>query len=212
MAVLVMDVSASYFISRKYGGFMKLLVDAIKEKGMILDGNILKVDAIINHQIDAGMMNEIGNAFYNHFKDKGITKVVTVESSGIAPALMCAVKLDVPLVFLKKVQPSTMRNPIVSEVFSYTKNKHYVLCAEKDYFHADDQLLFIDDFLANGEAFKGVEQIVSQTEAQISGVGIVIEKSFQQGHDYIVNKGYDFLSLANIVSFEKNQIQFGNDE
>lgn len=187
---------------------MKLLVDAILEKGRILEGNILKVDAIINHQIDPVLMNEIGEAFYHRFKDKGITKVVTVESSGIAPALMCALKLNVPLIFLKKTLPSTMTNPLTSEVFSYTKNKHYILCVEKSFIEDDDKLLFIDDFLANGEAFKGVESIIKQTNAEIAGVGILIEKSFQAGHDYIVGKGYDFCSLANITSFEEGIIKF----
>ena len=187
---------------------MKLLIDAIKDKGTILKGNILKVDAIINHQIDPNLMNEIGNEFYQYFKNRGITKVITVESSGIAPAVMCALKLNVPLVFLKKAQPSTMANPITSEVFSYTKNKHYTLCAERSFIDDSDKLLFIDDFLVNGEAFKGVEDIISQTNAELIGVGILIEKSFQDGHNYIVNKGYDLYSLANIISFDGGKITF----
>lgn len=102
---------------------MKVLIDAILDKGKILDGNILKVDTIINHQIDPVLMDQIGEEFYNHFKDKGITKVITVESSGIAPALMCALKLHVPVLFLKKAQPSTMTEPVTAEVFSYTNKK-----------------------------------------------------------------------------------------
>ncbi len=187
---------------------MKLLVDAILEKGKILEGNILKVDTIINHQIDPVLMDKIGDEFYHYFKDKDITKVITVESSGIAPALMCALKLNVPLLFLKKTQPSTMNDPLTAEVFSYTKNKQYTLCAEKSFIADDDKLLFIDDFLANGEAFKGVEEIISQTNAQLVGVGILIEKSFQAGHDYIINQGYDLYSLANITSFDDGKITF----
>ena len=162
---------------------MKLLVDAILDKGKILEGNILKVDTIINHQIDPVLMDQIGEEFYNHFKNKGITKVITVESSGIALAMMCALKLNVPLLFLKKAQPSTMANPLTSEVFSYTKNKQYTLCAERSFIDDNDKLLFIDDFLANGEAFRGVEKIIQQTNAELAGVGILIEKSFQSGHD-----------------------------
>ncbi len=188
---------------------MKVLIDAILDKGKILDGNILKVDTIINHQIDPVLMDQIGEEFYNHFKDKGITKVITVESSGIAPALMCALKLHVPVLFLKKAQPSTMTDPVTAEVFSYTKNKQYTLCAERNFIEDEDKLLFIDDFLANGEAFKGVESIIAQTNAQLTGVGILIEKSFQQGHDYIVEKGYDFCALANITSFDNGKITFG---
>ena len=187
---------------------MKILVDAILEKGQILEGNILKVDTIINHQIDPVLMDQIGDEFYNHYKDKGITKVVTVESSGIAPAMMCALKLNVPLLFLKKTQPSTMANPLTAEVFSYTKNKQYTLCAERSFIDDNDKILFIDDFLANGEAFRGVEEIVGQTKAELVGVGILIEKSFQAGHDYIVNKGYDLYSLANIVSLDNGEIKF----
>lgn len=190
---------------------MKLLQQAILEKGRILKGNILKVDTIINHQIDPILMDKIGDEFYQYFKDKGITKVLTVESSGIAPAVMCALKLNVPLLFLKKAQPSTMAHPITAEVFSYTKNKQYTLCAERSFLDDNDKILFIDDFLANGEAFKGVETIVNQTNAKIVGVGILIDKSFQKGHEYIVNKGYDLYSLANITSFKDGKIEFSEE-
>lgn len=187
---------------------MKLLEEAILEKGTILKGNILKVDAIINHQIDPVLMDELGKEFYEHFKDKGITKILTVESSGIAPALMCALRFNVPLVFLKKTVPSTMLEPLTSKVFSYTKNKEYTLCMEKRFVEDGDKILFIDDFLANGEAFQGVENIIAQTNASIVGVGILIEKSFQKGHAYIVDKGYDLYSCANITSFSDGKIQF----
>ena len=190
---------------------MKLLENAILEKGRILGNNILKVDTIINHQIDPVLMDKIGDEFYNYFKDKGITKIITVESSGIAPAMMTALKFNVPLLFLKKARPSTMANPITAEVFSYTKNKQYTLCAERSFIDDQDRILFIDDFLANGEAFKGVETIVYQTNAIIVGVGILIEKSFQAGHDYIVNKGYDLYSLANIKSFKDGKIEFSEE-
>ena len=190
---------------------MKLLENAILEKGRILGNNILKVDTIINHQIDPILMDKIGDEFYHYFKDKGITKIITVESSGIAPAMMTALKFNVPLLFLKKARPSTMANPITAEVFSYTKNKQYTLCAERSFIDDQDRILFIDDFLANGEAFKGVETIVSQTNAKIVGVGILIEKSFQAGHDYIVNKGYDLYSLANIKSFKDGKIEFSEE-
>ena len=190
---------------------MKLFIDTILEKGQILNGNILKIDAIVNHQIDPLLMDKIGEDFYNHFKDKNITKVITVESSGIAPALMCALKLNVPVLFLKKAKPSTMLDPITSEVFSYTKNKHYTLCAERKFIEDGDRMLFIDDFLANGEAFRGVEGIVAQTNAELVGVGVLVEKSFQEGHNYIINKGYDLYSLANVVSLENGIIQFAEE-
>ena len=187
---------------------MKLLEDIILEKGEILEGDILKVDSFMNHQIDPLLMEKLGNEFAEHFKNKKITKVLTVESSGIAPALMCAYKLQVPLVFLKKTQPSTMRHPLISEVFSYPKNKAYTFCMEKQFLNNDDHVLFIDDFLANGEAFRGVEDIVNQSGAKLEGVGIVIEKSFQKGHEYILRQGYDLYSLAEIKAFDHGKIVF----
>lgn len=190
---------------------MKLLIDAIKSRGRILHNNILKVDEIINHQVDPVLMNAIGDEFYNHFKDKNITKVVTVESSGIAPAILTALKLNVPLLFLKKTQPSTMLDVVTAEVYSYTKNKNYTLCLEKRFINNNDNILFIDDFLANGEAFKGVEKIITEVGAKIVGVGILIDKSFQEGHNYIMNKGYDLYSLAQIISFEDGVIEFSKD-
>lgn len=187
---------------------MKLLEDVILEKGEILEGNILKVDSFMNHQIDPILMEKLGIEFAEYFKDRKITKVLTVESSGIAPSLMCALKLQVPLVFLKKNQPSTMRQPLTSEVFSYTKNKAYTLCMEKHFLNNDDIVLFIDDFLANGEAFRGVEDIIKQSGARLEGVGIVIEKSFQKGHEYIISQGYDLYSLADIKAFNNGKIIF----
>lgn len=187
---------------------MKLLEQMIYEKGEILNGNILKVDSFMNHQIDPELMEKMGEEFAKHFKEKGITKVLTVESSGIAPALMTALKLQVPVVFLKKAKPSTMQDPVCCDVFSYTKNKKTTLCMEKKYLNETDRVLFIDDFLANGEAFKGAENIVNECHAKMVGVGIVIEKAFQKGHEYIVGKDYDLYSLAEIQSFENGKIEF----
>lgn len=187
---------------------MKELVQAIKEQGEILDGNVLKVDRILNHQIDPNLMDKIGNEFYEYFKEKNITKVLTVESSGIAPALMCALKLNVPVLFAKKTQPSTMKDPLSCDVFSYTKHKKNTLCVESSFLDEEDRILFIDDFLANGEAFKGIETIINQKGCKLVGVGIVIDKTFQKGHSYIIEHGYDLLSLAEIKSFENNQLEF----
>lgn len=187
---------------------MKMLEDAIIEKGIILEGDILKVDTIVNHQIDPVLMDEAGKAFYEYFKDKKITKILTVESSGIAPALTCALRFNVPLVFLKKTLPSTMLEPLTAEVISYTKNKKYTLCMEKGFVEDGDRILVIDDFLANGEAFRGVEKIIEQTNATIEGVGILIEKSFQSGRQYILDKGYDLYSLAQIKSLRNGIVKF----
>ncbi|MGN1343923.1 MAG: xanthine phosphoribosyltransferase [Traorella sp.] len=187
---------------------MKLLQEWIEKDGEIIDDHILKVDAFLNHQIATQLIQEIGHEFYNYFKKYKIDKIVTVESSGIAPALMCAILFNVDLVFMKKSIPSTMKSPLTSNVFSYTKNKSYKLCMEKEMIHENEHILFIDDFLANGEAFKGAENIIKQAGGVIVGVGIVIEKSFQKGHDYILDSGYDLYSLVSIKSIEKGHIIF----
>ena len=170
---------------------MKALKNAIETRGHFINDEVLKVDAFLNHQIDCSLVDEMGNEFYEHFKNKGITKVVTIESSGIAPAYATAIRLNVPLIFIKKTQPSTMIDPAFAEVFSFTKNKTYPICIEKEYLKKGDKVLFIDDFLANGEAFKGTENLIAQAQAEIVGVGMVIEKAFQKGHAYIAEKGYD---------------------
>lgn len=185
---------------------MKTLKKAIEEQGMMLNDDVLKVDRFVNHQINCQLMKEVGEAFYEHFKDKHITKILTIESSGIAPSVFCGCCFDVPVVFIKKAQPSTMLNPVSAEVFSFTKNKHYTVCLEKDFLNENDHVLFIDDFLANGEAFKAAESLVEQCNATIEGVGILIEKTFQAGHDYIVNKGYDLCSLAPIRTMKNGKI------
>lgn len=187
---------------------MQLLKEAILKQGKILDGNVLKVDAFLNHQIDPQLTEQMAQTFYEHFRDKGITKVVTIESSGIAPAIMTALKLNVPMVFIKKTTPSTMLHPLSETVHSFTKNKTVTICMDHEYISEEDHVLFIDDFLANGEAYRGVESLMKQAGATIGGVGIVIEKSFQQGHQYIVDSGVDFLALASIKRFENGEIEF----
>ena len=136
---------------------MQALKEAIETRGSIISDKIVKVDSFLNHQVDVRLVTEMGEDFYNHFKDAGITKVLTLETSGITPAFATAIKLDVPFIFIKKAQPSTMNNPVTTKVFSFTKNKVYEICMERDYLSADDKVLFIDDFLANGEAFRAVE-------------------------------------------------------
>lgn len=187
---------------------MENLKQAIIERGTLIGDEIVKVDSFLNHQIDPQLVNEMGECFYEYFKDKGITKILTVESSGIAPSFVAALKFNVPMIFIKKTHPSTMMNPITATVHSFTKNKTYTVCMDKGYLNENDKVLFIDDFLANGEAFKGVEEIVKQTKAEIAGVGIVIEKEFQKGHAYIVDKGYDLYCLASIISMKDGKVKF----
>lgn len=190
---------------------MKALKNAIETRGHFINDEVLKVDAFLNHQIDCSLVDEMGNEFYEHFKNKGITKVVTIESSGIAPAYATATRLNVPLIFIKKTQPSTMIDPAFAEVFSFTKNKTYPICIEKEYLKKGDKVLFIDDFLANGEAFKGTENLIAQAQAEIVGVGMVIEKAFQKGHAYIAEKGYDLLALASIAGVKNKKITWADE-
>lgn len=187
---------------------MEALKKKIETDGLFLRGNIVKVDSFINHQIDPDLMIAMGNSLYEHFKHLPITKIVTIESSGIPPALIVASKMHVPLLFMKKSEPSTMLDPLFTTVFSYTKNKSYTLCVEKAYLSPSDRILFIDDFLANGEAFQGAETLIHQAGASILGVGILIEKAFQKGHAYILNRGYDLYALASIRTIYDNQIEW----
>ncbi len=188
---------------------MELLKNMIKEKGIVINEDILKVDSFLNHQVSPSLMKEIGIEFASHFKDKGITKVLTIESSGIAPALMTALELNVPLVILKKQLPNTLKEGFYqTEVMSFTKNNIYNLTVSKNYISKDDKILLIDDFLANGEAASGVIKIADEANAKINGIGIVIEKSFQPGRKKLENKGYDIYSLARIKSLENNRIEF----
>ncbi len=190
---------------------MILLEEEIKRRGKVINGEILKVDSFLNHQVDPMLMKAIGEEFYQHFKKYPITKVVTIETSGIAPALMCALKLQVPMIFIKKAQPSTMQEAYTSNVFSFTKNKSYTICLSKHLINEDDHILFIDDFLANGQAFLGVEQIIHEAGAVIDGVGMVIDKTFQEGHKLIRDKGYDLYSLARIKSLDENGVVFEDE-
>lgn len=187
---------------------MEKLEKYILENGQVINGKILKVDTFLNHQVDPQIMDCIGKEFYHYFKKYPINKVVTIETSGIAPALMCALQFQVPLVFIKKAIPSTMSEAYSAKVFSFTKNKTYQISVSKEFLNSDDHILFIDDFLANGEAFAGVEKICQEANVTIEGVGIVIDKVFQKGHRIIKEKGYDIYSLAMIESLNDNKIVF----
>jgi xanthine phosphoribosyltransferase len=189
---------------------MEELKRRILNDSVVLNDTVLKVDSFINHQVDCKLMQHIGNLFFEKFKNKDITKVVTVESSGIAPALMVACKLNVPLIILKK-QPSQI---LTGEVFqipvkSFTKKVTYTLTLCKKYINSEDNVLIIDDFLANGEASKGAIKILELTGAKIAGIGIIIEKSFQGGRSKLEKLGYNnVFSLVRIKSLKNGQIKF----
>ena len=188
---------------------MRLLKKMILEKGKVINEDILKVNSFINHQVDSNLMKEIGKEFAKYFKGKEITKIFTIESSGIAPAIMTAIELNVPLVILKKQTSSTLNNDIYqTRVKSFTKNIEYNLTVSKEFISSDDRVLIIDDFLANGEASKGSIKLVEDAGAKVNGIGIVIEKSFQPGRKLLNNLGYEVYSLARIKSLENGKIEF----
>ena len=161
---------------------VKLLEERIKKDGKALGKTVLKVDSFINHQVDSEFMESLGKDFAEHFKDYGITKVFTIESSGIAPALMAAKYLDVPMVILKKQTSKILNGKVYqTRVTSFTKGTSYELTLYQDYINPSDKVLLIDDFLANGEAAMGASRLIKESGADLAGIGILIEKSFQKG-------------------------------
>ncbi|EHJ57660.1 xanthine phosphoribosyltransferase [Streptococcus urinalis FB127-CNA-2] len=188
---------------------MKLLEDRILKDGNILGDNILKVDSFLTHQVDFKLMTEIGKVFAKTFESLGITKVVTIEASGIAPALYVAQELDVPMIFAKKHKNITMTEGILTaEVYSFTKQVTSTVSIASKFLSQNDKVLIIDDFLANGQAAKGLIDIINQAGASVEGVGIVIEKSFQDGRSLLENSGVKVTSLARIKNFENGSLNF----
>ena len=191
---------------------MKIIEDMILERGIAVNEDILKVDSFVNHQVDPELMKNIGDEFAEHFKGQGITKVATIESSGIAPALMTALALNVPMLILKK-QPSKILNQDLYQtvVTSYTKGTSYELTLSKNFISENDHVLIIDDFLANGEAATGAIRLIRKAHATIAGVGILIEKSFQPGYEKLTEQGIDVYSLARIAKLGEGVIEFVKD-
>ena len=188
---------------------MKKLEERILRDGQVLGENILKVDSFLTHQVDFSLMKEIGQVFAEAVKDAGITKVVTIEASGIAPAVYVAEALGLPMIFAKKAKNITMTEGILTaEVYSFTKQVTSTVSIAGKFLNSDDKVLIIDDFLANGQAAKGLITIIEQAGAQVESVGIVIEKSFQDGRQLWETAGYRVLSLTRIAGFEKGQIVF----
>ena len=188
---------------------MKKLEERILRDGQVLGENILKVDSFLTHQVDFSLMKEIGQVFAEAVKDAGITKVVTIEASGIAPAVYVAEALGLPMIFAKKAKNITMTEGILTaEVYSFTKQVTSTVSIAEKFLNSDDKVLIIDDFLANGQAAKGLITIIEQAGAQVESIGIVIEKSFQDGRQLLETAGYRVLSLARIAGFEKGQVVF----
>lgn len=186
---------------------MELLKERILKDGVAVSSNILKVDSFLNHQIDGNLMLEVGKEFKKRFEGDVITKILTIEASGIAVAVMTALAFNVPMVFAKKKKPSTLQGEVLtSKVFSFTKDTYYDICLSKEFLSKDDKVLIVDDFLANGHASLALVDLVKEAGAEVAGIGIVIEKGFQGGREKILSEGIKLESLAIIESLEKNKI------
>ena len=188
---------------------MDMLKQRIISDGVILGTDILKVDRFLNHQVDPFLLHEIAIEIKNRYKNTDITKVLTVEASGIAIAAFAALELGVPFVFAKKYNARNLDSDVFEEeVFSFTKQKTFTIRVSKNYISKDDKVLIVDDFLAKGGALNGLIGITEQAGAKVAGCAIVIEKTFQGGGDEIRSKGYRIESLAKIASITDGKITF----
>lgn len=184
---------------------MKLLEQRIQKDGIIKEGNVLKVDSFLNHQMDIGLFNEMGKEFKKLFQNKPINKILTIEASGIGIACIVAQHFDVPVVFAKKAQSINIDGEVyTTKIESFTHKKVYDVILSKKYISSDDHILIIDDFLANGYALNGLIELVKRAGATIEGIGIAIEKGFQPGGDLIRSKGIQLESLAIVESMDAN--------
>lgn len=178
---------------------MQELKEKIEKYGTVLPGNVLKVDGFLNHQVDTDLMYKIGQEFAKHFQDQGITKIWTVESSGIAPAVMTGLAMHLPVIFARKHKSLTLNdNMYTADVYSYTKKTTNRISISKKYVDKSEKVLLIDDFLANGQAVEGMMEIADQAGVEVAGAGIVIEKSFQPGGKELRDKGVEVYSLARV--------------
>ena len=188
---------------------MEALEQRIREEGRILPGNIIKVDGFLNHQVDTKFLGELADEFARQFDISRATKILTAEASGIALAAICSYKYGIPMVFAKKAKSDNIEGGLYqSEIFSYTYKKKVTLICAKDWITADDKVFIVDDFMANGEAMRGLLDIVSQSGAELIGVGCAIEKGFQHGGDKIREMGYNMKSLAIIEKADETGFEF----
>ena len=188
---------------------MDFLEQKILQDGQVLPGEVLKVDSFLNHQIDVDLIRKCGEEWYRLYKDSNITKIVTIEASGIGIACIAAQFFGVPVVFAKKSQSLNLGTDCyTAEVYSYTKAATKTVMISKKYLSPEDRILIIDDFLANGSALRGLISIIDQAGATVAGIGIAIEKAYQGGGDQLREKGYRIESLAKIARMNDCQIEF----
>ena len=192
---------------------MKLLEDKIATEGISVGTDILKVDMFLNHQMDVNLLDEMGKEFYRLFKDSGATKIVTIESSGIAIAVFTAKYFNLPALFAKKANHKNVGNEVYSaKCYSFTHGKEYTMNVSKKYLNLGDKVLIIDDFMAGGNACNALIDIINQAGAEVVGIGIAIEKGFQPGGKALRDKGYKVRSLAIIDSMNDGEISFRSDD
>ena len=190
---------------------MQLLEDRIRKDGKVIGTDILKVDMFLNHQIDVRLIDEIAKEFFKLFKDCGVTRILTVEASGIAIAVLTAKYFNVPLVFAKKASHKNVGSDLyTAECYSFTHGKSYTMSVSKKYLPKGEKILIIDDFLADGNAVKALMKLVNDSGSETVGVGIAIEKGFQHGGKALRESGVNLQSLAIVESMNENSITFGN--
>lgn len=188
---------------------MKQFQDRIRAEGRVLPGNIIKVDGFLNHRVDTALMREIAKEFKSRFDLTGLTAVLTVEASGIALATICAEEYGVPMIFAKKAKSDNIEGGLYkSDIYSYTYKKKVTLIVASQWLGENDKVLIIDDFLANGEALRGLVEIVQEAGADLLGIGVAIEKGFQPGGKRLRDAGIHLESLAIIESADENGITF----
>ncbi|MEZ4508730.1 MAG: xanthine phosphoribosyltransferase [Eubacteriales bacterium] len=188
---------------------MKQFHDRIRAEGRVLPGNIIKVDGFLNHRVDTALMRDMAKEFKSRFDLTGLTAVLTVEASGIALATICAEEFGVPMVFAKKAKSDNIEGGLYkSEIYSYTYKKKFTLIVASQWLGSRDKVLIVDDFLANGEALRGLVEIVEESGAELLGIGVAIEKGFQPGGQRLRDSGVHLESLAIIESAENTGIVF----
>lgn len=188
---------------------MDLLKNRIREECQIKEGNVIKVDGFLNHQVDVELMNELGREFKKRFADVQVDKIVTAETSGIAIAAIAAQYFKVPMVFARKRESQNLSDDKYStDVYSYTQGKTYKIMISKEYLKQGENVLIIDDFLANGKAISGLIELVHEAKANLVGVGVAIEKGFQVGGQALRDEGIHLESLAIIEEIEEEGVTF----
>ena len=192
---------------------MQQLMERIRKEGKVLPGNIIKVDGFLNHRVDTRLMGDIADEFAKYFDVENITMVLTAEASGIALATICAQKYNVPMVFAKKAKSDNIEGGLYqSEIFSYTYKKKVTQILSKEWLTSSDRVLIVDDFMANGEAVRGLCDLVSQAGAELVGIGIAVEKGFQGGGDRLRDMGVNYRALAIIERADETGIVFREEQ